>query len=289
MSTFRTLRPLVVDATQCEHGKTIATDTGFCNVSKGDWIVKGENGETYVVDDAFFQRTLRPCRPARGSYKQKRAVITAADCYIQGLPRFVPENIDHAYEDAAITRFFVRVCAGDERELSLFACSVRCPTLYKGAALTVPVHRPVVDIVRPSLHPAADFVGNQFGIQNHKVLERHLHSEMVRLFDLRFQVGQREEAQVAVAGRIRSITSRGICKRRSLTPFFGHLDHQVASPGLPVPAEYVQFSLLQHRAFVHGGVDRCCRQRRIHRCNVHQCLAFLFPWMCAWPGIGWAP
>jgi hypothetical protein len=60
MSTFRTLRPLVVDATQCEQSKTIATDIGFCNVSKGDWIVKGENGETYVVDDAFFQRTFTP-------------------------------------------------------------------------------------------------------------------------------------------------------------------------------------------------------------------------------------
>jgi hypothetical protein len=58
MSTFRTLRPLLVDATQCEHSKTIAT--GFCNVSKGDWVVKGENGETYVVDDAFFQRTFTP-------------------------------------------------------------------------------------------------------------------------------------------------------------------------------------------------------------------------------------
>ena len=44
MSTFRTLRPLVVDATQCEQSKTIATDIGFCNVAKGDWIVKGENG-----------------------------------------------------------------------------------------------------------------------------------------------------------------------------------------------------------------------------------------------------
>jgi hypothetical protein len=60
MRTFRTLRPLLVDATQCEHSETIATDTGFCNVSKGDWIVKGENGETYVVDDAFFQRTFTP-------------------------------------------------------------------------------------------------------------------------------------------------------------------------------------------------------------------------------------
>jgi hypothetical protein len=60
MSAFRTVRPLLVDATQCECSKTIATDTGFCNVSKGDWIVKGENGETYVVDDTFFHRTFMP-------------------------------------------------------------------------------------------------------------------------------------------------------------------------------------------------------------------------------------
>jgi hypothetical protein len=46
MRAFRTLRPLVVDATQCEHSETIATETGFLSVSKGDWIVKGENGET---------------------------------------------------------------------------------------------------------------------------------------------------------------------------------------------------------------------------------------------------
>jgi hypothetical protein len=60
MSAFRTLRPLVVDATQCQRSETVATDTGFCKVSRGDWIVKGENGETYVVDDSFFQRTFTP-------------------------------------------------------------------------------------------------------------------------------------------------------------------------------------------------------------------------------------
>ena len=60
MSTFRTVRPLIVDATQCEQAKTIVTDLGFCNAMKGDWIVRGENGETYIVDDSFFQRTFRP-------------------------------------------------------------------------------------------------------------------------------------------------------------------------------------------------------------------------------------
>jgi hypothetical protein len=43
-----------------EHPETIATETGFRSVSKGDWIVNGENGETYVVDNAFFQRTFTP-------------------------------------------------------------------------------------------------------------------------------------------------------------------------------------------------------------------------------------
>jgi hypothetical protein len=51
---------LLVEATQCEHPETIATDTGFRGVSKGDWVVHGENGETYVVDNAFFQRTFAP-------------------------------------------------------------------------------------------------------------------------------------------------------------------------------------------------------------------------------------
>ena len=58
MSTFRTVRPLLVDATQSEQSEIIVTKTGVCNVSKGDWIVKGENGETYVVDNAFFHRTF---------------------------------------------------------------------------------------------------------------------------------------------------------------------------------------------------------------------------------------
>jgi hypothetical protein len=69
MSTFRTLRPLLVDATQCEHPETIATQTGFRSASKGDWIVNGENGETYVVDNAFFQRTFTPLQTS--SWKPK--------------------------------------------------------------------------------------------------------------------------------------------------------------------------------------------------------------------------
>jgi len=57
MTVFRTRRPLLVDATQCAVPTTITTDTGFRHVESGDWIIHGEDGETYVVDDAFFQRT----------------------------------------------------------------------------------------------------------------------------------------------------------------------------------------------------------------------------------------
>jgi hypothetical protein len=58
MAAFRSIRPLLVDATQAEESTTVSTPTGLCTVAKGDWMVTGENGETYVVDNPFFQRTF---------------------------------------------------------------------------------------------------------------------------------------------------------------------------------------------------------------------------------------
>jgi hypothetical protein len=49
---------MIVDAVQCALTKTIATDLGFVNVKRGDWVVCGEGGECYVVEDAFFRRTF---------------------------------------------------------------------------------------------------------------------------------------------------------------------------------------------------------------------------------------
>jgi hypothetical protein len=60
MNTFRTRRPLLVNATQCTQASSIVTDLGERNVHPGDWIIEGENHERYVVDDAFFQRTFAP-------------------------------------------------------------------------------------------------------------------------------------------------------------------------------------------------------------------------------------
>ena len=58
MSAYRTSRPMIVDAAQCKEAKTIATDLGFIHVKQGEWVISGEDGETYIVDDAFFQRTF---------------------------------------------------------------------------------------------------------------------------------------------------------------------------------------------------------------------------------------
>jgi hypothetical protein len=60
MSLFRTQRPLLVDANQCTTPMTIQTDQGLRQVRRGDWVVRGEGGECYVVDDGFFQRTFAP-------------------------------------------------------------------------------------------------------------------------------------------------------------------------------------------------------------------------------------
>ena len=58
MGMYQTSRPMIVDAIQCAEAKTIATDLGFINVKRGEWVICGEDGECYVVDDAFFQRTF---------------------------------------------------------------------------------------------------------------------------------------------------------------------------------------------------------------------------------------
>ena len=60
METFRTCRPLLVKAKQCDHPTLIFTDDGERQVHPGDWIIEGENHERYVVDNAFFQRTFSP-------------------------------------------------------------------------------------------------------------------------------------------------------------------------------------------------------------------------------------
>lgn len=58
MGKSRTCRLLLVDATQCTEPATVATGLGFANIQRGDWIIRGEDGESYVVDDAFLQRTF---------------------------------------------------------------------------------------------------------------------------------------------------------------------------------------------------------------------------------------
>jgi hypothetical protein len=58
MGMYQTSRPMIVDALQCTEAKTIATDLGFINVKRGEWVICGEDGECYVVDDDFFQRTF---------------------------------------------------------------------------------------------------------------------------------------------------------------------------------------------------------------------------------------
>jgi len=60
VNTFRTCRPLLVNATQCTRITTILTDAGSRKAYPGDWIIEGENQEHYIVDNAFFQRTFAP-------------------------------------------------------------------------------------------------------------------------------------------------------------------------------------------------------------------------------------
>ena len=60
MRTFRTRRPLLVKARQCRHTTVLFTVVGERRALPGDWIIEGENHESYIVDNTFFQRTFAP-------------------------------------------------------------------------------------------------------------------------------------------------------------------------------------------------------------------------------------
>jgi len=60
MGLFRIFRPITVDARQCTRAETIATDLGFINVKPGDWVIRGEDGESYILNNDFFKRTFAP-------------------------------------------------------------------------------------------------------------------------------------------------------------------------------------------------------------------------------------
>ena len=67
----------MVDARQCAHAETVATDTGFVNVASGEWVIRGESGECYVVDDIFFRRTFREMPEQVQAGARERSKITA--------------------------------------------------------------------------------------------------------------------------------------------------------------------------------------------------------------------
>ena len=82
MGLFRIFRPITVDAKQCTKAGTIATDLGFSNVKPGDWIIRGEDGESYILNNEFFQRTFAPAeeqplsRQPRSAPDQPHAVTS---------------------------------------------------------------------------------------------------------------------------------------------------------------------------------------------------------------------
>jgi hypothetical protein len=67
MGRYRISRSITVNATHCTKAETIATDLGFTNVKPGDWIINGEEGETYILSNEFFQRTFAPAEEQSSS------------------------------------------------------------------------------------------------------------------------------------------------------------------------------------------------------------------------------
>ncbi len=80
MGLFRICRPITVDAKQCTEPGTITTDLGFVNVKRGEWIVRGEDGETYILGDEFFRCTFFPlCKQVSTNFRNAAHESVAED------------------------------------------------------------------------------------------------------------------------------------------------------------------------------------------------------------------
>ena len=73
MGLYRNCRPIAVDAKQCTEAGTIATDLGFSNVERGEWIIRGEDGESYILNNEAFQRTFAPVEERQLSRESRGA------------------------------------------------------------------------------------------------------------------------------------------------------------------------------------------------------------------------
>jgi hypothetical protein len=104
MQTFHSYRSINVEARQCAKAETVATDLGFINMRSGDWLIHGEDGESYVVDDAFFKRTFAPDGQTSG---HETAVNASAS------PSLEPHSIPHPRQlvsEVAKIRKAIRSC-----------------------------------------------------------------------------------------------------------------------------------------------------------------------------------
>lgn len=87
MGLYRNCRPITVDAQQCFQSGTIATDLGFSHVERGDWVIRGEDGESYIVNDEFFQRTFKAIEERGLSCESRGAQAQERDSSDQSFPQ----------------------------------------------------------------------------------------------------------------------------------------------------------------------------------------------------------
>jgi hypothetical protein len=102
MGLFRISRSITVDARQCTRAETVATDLGFTNVRPGDWVIRGEDGESYILNDDFFQRTFAPAeerqlrRKSPGELGPTHAAGSKTNSNSSGRPKGLPVRAHRA-------------------------------------------------------------------------------------------------------------------------------------------------------------------------------------------------
>lgn len=86
-------------------------------------------------------------------------------------------------------------------QLAVLAGAVGLPLVHEGIVPEIPIHRPIVDVIRPFVDFGAYLVGKQVRVGHDEILERYFDFSVlpgcIQSHDLGIQPGEIEKADVA--------------------------------------------------------------------------------------------
>src|SRR5450759_4141589 len=97
---------------------------------------------------------------------------------------------------------FVRMRVGNEHQLSVLPRPVGDEALDESVVTEIPIHGPVIDVVRPLSDFGAHFIGDEICVRNDESLQLNHRAQLFRHCDGNIKVGQLKKLHVTLLGSL---------------------------------------------------------------------------------------